>query len=343
MSGPRLGRILVALLGVGLALAGCGSGAKKVAPLRPIRLAVAGSVRLRSMILGPAVGDGSVWIPAADGVLRFDPATLRQVARIPTPGVPAGVAVGPSGVWVTVATHGYQYGELLRIDPATNRVTATVSLGFGEPFVVVVLPHAVIAENSGNSGTLLSVDPRTDTVARHTLAVPNDGDIAATAGDVVAGAGSLWVGEQMSPVVTRVDPVGLTTVGGPIDLPTTVDGGSADGVLYAFGALWVGDDPAGPLDAASVVRVDPATRARHAIATPAQAMVSALVSAYGRVFAIGSGNAIEIDQIDPATGARMGPTTTLSGDPSYDPSAASGEGAIWVVTDGNRLTKLVAR
>jgi hypothetical protein len=39
----------------------------------------------------------------------------------------------------------------------------------------------------------------------------------------------------------------------------------------------------------------------------------------------------------------MGPTTTMSGNPSYDPSATSGEGAIWVVTDGNRLTKLVAR
>lgn len=50
-----------------------------------------------------AVGEGSVWVAQADGVVaRIDPSTADVVATIPVRGIPAGIAVGEGAVWVTV-------------------------------------------------------------------------------------------------------------------------------------------------------------------------------------------------------------------------------------------------
>jgi hypothetical protein len=68
-----------------------------------------------------ALGGGSVWLadPLSGVVLQVDPRDLRVVVRIPTGAVTA-LAFGSGGIWA-VGKPG-----ILRIDPATSRVTATL-------------------------------------------------------------------------------------------------------------------------------------------------------------------------------------------------------------------------
>jgi hypothetical protein len=94
---------------------------------------------------GAAADDSSLWVTSMDGTLtRIDPATNQVVASIdtgvpadrgfendgalpptsPNNGVPAtGVAVGDGSVWVRGG------GRLVRIDPATNSMQATIEVG----------------------------------------------------------------------------------------------------------------------------------------------------------------------------------------------------------------------
>jgi hypothetical protein len=94
---------------------------------------------------GAAADDSSLWVMSMEGTLtRIDPATSQVVASIdtgvpadrgfendgalppksPNNGVPAtGVAVGDGSVWVRGG------GRLIRVDPATNSVQATIDVG----------------------------------------------------------------------------------------------------------------------------------------------------------------------------------------------------------------------
>ena len=78
-----------------------------------------------------------MWVVArrpAPILIRIDPTTRRVSARIPLPILPNRVAVGADGIWVT----GYRWsnhhgesrdGEVLRIDPRTDRIVARIRLG----------------------------------------------------------------------------------------------------------------------------------------------------------------------------------------------------------------------
>jgi len=84
-----------------------------------------------------AADEHAVWVvlrtPHAS-LVRIDPDVRRVVAVIPLPIVPKRVAIGAGAVWVT----GYRWsdhvsasrdGEILRIDPRTNRIVARIHLG----------------------------------------------------------------------------------------------------------------------------------------------------------------------------------------------------------------------
>jgi len=70
-----------------------------------------------------AAGAGAVWAATTAGrqLLRIDPRTARVAASLPVPA--QAVAVDRSGVWVRDAG-----GLVWRLDPASNRVVATVRL-----------------------------------------------------------------------------------------------------------------------------------------------------------------------------------------------------------------------
>ncbi len=73
---------------------------------------------------GIAVGDGSVWVGhQSDRELwRLRPDTGGPLAKIPLDGAARGVGFGAGHVWVTTET------GVVRVDPATNRVSRTFEL-----------------------------------------------------------------------------------------------------------------------------------------------------------------------------------------------------------------------
>src|SRR5262245_36771403 len=80
------------------------------------------------------LGEGSLWVATVrDGeslLLRYDSTTGVEQARI---GVPLGygVTVAFGSVWVT----GEVKNQLYRIDPATNKLVATISTGARPVFI----------------------------------------------------------------------------------------------------------------------------------------------------------------------------------------------------------------
>lgn len=85
-----------------------------------------------------AADESGVWVtlehdPTAGEVVRIDPATNEVVARIPIQGWPRDVVVGEGAVWVFVLTEfdgeTVEAGTLLRIDPGSDKVVATLLRG----------------------------------------------------------------------------------------------------------------------------------------------------------------------------------------------------------------------
>jgi DNA-binding beta-propeller fold protein YncE len=79
------------------------------------------------------VGQGGLWLMTFDGkVLRADRRTGRIVAQVAGTFQAADLAVGAEGVWI----YDQHQGAVLRIDPATNRVTRTIPV-VSQPLVEV--------------------------------------------------------------------------------------------------------------------------------------------------------------------------------------------------------------
>ena len=106
------------------------------------------------------VGQGGVWLMTLDGkILRLNRRTGRIVARVPGAFKAADLAVGAEGVWV----YDQDQGAVLRIDPATNRVTRTISV-ISQP--LIELSSHVLAVGNGavwvvdkGEEALIRVDP----------------------------------------------------------------------------------------------------------------------------------------------------------------------------------------
>jgi DNA-binding beta-propeller fold protein YncE len=99
-----------------------------------------------------AVRGKQLWVAGFDessrslkgAVLRIDPATSRAVKRIPFT-FPRCLAAGTGGVWVSSATS--RSGTVSRIDPTSNRVAWTASVG-DDPCGIVEGRGSVWAANS---------------------------------------------------------------------------------------------------------------------------------------------------------------------------------------------------
>jgi hypothetical protein len=119
------------------------------------------------------------------------------------------VAIGPDAVWALERTGQGRAGKLLRIDPATNRTTASIDVG--------VWPTAVAANAEGiwvTNGTLdgyastypsqnsvMRIDPRTDRVVA-TIRVSKPLDVG-----IISRGTAVWVaaaGESSTPRITLV-------------------------------------------------------------------------------------------------------------------------------------------
>jgi DNA-binding SARP family transcriptional activator/ABC-type oligopeptide transport system substrate-binding subunit/streptogramin lyase len=181
-----------------------------------------------------AAADSNVLLNARSGeIAREVPVRNTELMRF-----------GAGSLWSVSAE-----GELVRVDPRTGDVIATIGLGvepsgiaFGEDSVWVTGRH---------SPTLLRIDPSiNDIVDRFSL--PMDGVETDLTGEVAVGAGSVWIGHgafNPGAWVERVDP---NT--GRIQKRFSILAGDVDHLAFGGGGLWVASTPSGELR-----KIDPTT------------------------------------------------------------------------------------
>lgn len=212
---------------------------------------------------GLAYGFGSVWVPScgAHTLMRLDEATGKVTAEIAADPANSegGITVGDGSIWMVVKP-----SSLVRVDPQTNKVVATLALpsgsenpAFGDGFVWV---------SSFAHDQLLKVDPKSKTIVATIAVGPKPRFLT-------VGAGSVWTLNQGDGTISRVDmkigkvvatiACGIPGEGGEItfgagsiwaalfDFPLTqVDaktnlpvkqwaGQGGDGVRFGFGSVWL--------------------------------------------------------------------------------------------------------
>ncbi len=203
----------------------------------PVRGQATGTVSLApggQGAIGVTVYDGFVWVANHDGspttsVAKVDPATLTVVDVIPVgsgdSSGPTWVGGGAGSVWVDVPNS----DAVMRIDPATDKVIATIA-DTGVCTSLVASDTAVwVASSDGDgcTGGVIEIDPATNRVAAHL----NAGD---STGPLALSDRSVWFGTDGG-VLGQIDP-GSATVTGRVKLP-----GPAFGMAAGGGAVWVTD------------------------------------------------------------------------------------------------------
>jgi streptogramin lyase len=159
-------------------------------------LRVTAVVHLPAQPQGLLFLDGSLWVGSgrqATEVFRIDPVTLA-IVRVPVGAkAPGWFVAGAKDVWVVT-----QEETVVRIDPATNRVVAVLSVP-GVPVEGASAPDGTLWIPSKQANTVTRIDPQRNRVL---------GTLAAGPGAYVAhrAFGSMWVTSYAGADVRRYRP-----------------------------------------------------------------------------------------------------------------------------------------
>ncbi|MGH2725291.1 MAG: hypothetical protein ACRDI0_13740 [Actinomycetota bacterium] len=220
---------------------------------------------------------GSLWVTesANDGtfggsLLRLDPETGGEVARIPVETVPGwesggeGLAVGDDSIWIGGAVEGPTgpRASLVRVDPLLNEAVETIPVGGDHVADVEVDEEGIWASVFAGNETelvteLVRIDPATrDVVARVPLATRY-------ARNVLLAGGAAWVQERITgggavggSVLARIDPA-------TNEITDRIDFGGSPAKFSVF------EDDIYALTNDGFVRIDTATAAIAAEPVPA--------------------------------------------------------------------------
>jgi Tol biopolymer transport system component len=247
-------------------------------PQLPPAATVVGSMSLgASGAASLTYGAGSVWAVLGDGrtIGRIDPATLKVTATITNPltteWAPA-IAYGNGAIWVSEPIPGAgsasPTGALVRIDPATNAVVATIPVG-RSPEGMAFTPGAVWTANHRSDQPQTAAPPHTFSVSKVDVAANQETKrvVVETRADTgspdtnfccgpqgaTAGAGSVWVADTTpgQGFVSRINPAT-----GAVIAKITNPGVDACGSMAADDtSVWITQSCDGP----QLWRIDPAT------------------------------------------------------------------------------------
>jgi hypothetical protein len=181
-------------------------------------------------------------------------ALVRTSAVIDTGEAPWGPVAGFDSIWLQVVANGG--GTVVRIDPATDEVAATIELdvlpiagGPDSPVVTVAVGEAGVwatgwrgATPEDAKGVLMRINPETNEVDQ-TIELP-----IRPRGLAVDDDGTIWVSSHIDSAIVRVD----ATSG---DVLATVDVNVPWNITLSPEALWV----AGNDEESSLTEIDPAT------------------------------------------------------------------------------------
>jgi YVTN family beta-propeller protein len=214
-------------------------------------------------------------------VYRIDSSSGRITARAHPAGGggPHALAFGDRALWVVT------YNGVARLDPRSRERIAYLNVGrFPKSIASVAgLVWVVNATPFGKNGSLVSIDPRTNRLTGRPI------PLGRSPGALAAGAGSLWVADELEGMLVRVDPkqrrvLARTKVG---RMPTAVAVGA--------GAVWVANGGDG-----TVSRIDPATN-RVTKTVWVGVAPRALAADADGVWVVSTGSGL-LSRIDPVTG-----------------------------------------
>lgn len=175
-----------------------------------------------------AVASGALWVAdCKDRTLnRIDLRTARPIAAIPTgianPKGELNVVAGAGSIWVPSD----EAGKIARIDPASNRVTASIQVDPGTYYLAFGM--GALWAVSSKTQALQQIDPRTNMVVGRT-------GLGRQPGFLVAGEGAVWIQEQGDGTVARVDPE-TGKVSGRVKVAANLLYGDIDA---GGGAIWL--------------------------------------------------------------------------------------------------------
>jgi YVTN family beta-propeller protein len=176
-------------------------------------------------------------------------------ARIPLPAGAGELAAGFGSIWSV----NFNSASVSRIDPATDRVLATIPTHGPAPGDIAITAGAVWVSEGGDNNspdghTVVRIDPVTNRVTGRIR-------VGALPEGIVFDDGSLWVGNHHSGALSRIDPtagrVSGTTRVVRVPLrhePALVLRSSPQGLAAGPGAIWAGVPVFN-----GVVRVNPTT------------------------------------------------------------------------------------
>ncbi len=229
---------------------------------------------------------------------------------------------GFGSLWVGVCS---DPSTVLRIDPSTGKVLATVKLPgavLEEEGSLAAGMGAVWAVTTGPDKKLIKIDPSTNQVAK---TFPITGDAAA----VRAGLGGLWLTDPGAWELLRLDPRTGRTIA------TVQTGAEPRFFAVGEGGVWVQNNGDG-----TVTRVDPATNRKTATIRVDEGSVSGGDLAVGGGFVWARVTGSLVAKIDPATDtvvARYGPAGGSG-------SVAADSTAVWITAhDVNAVYRLPLR
>jgi DNA-binding SARP family transcriptional activator/ABC-type transport system substrate-binding protein len=208
-------------------------------------------------------------------------------------------------------------GELTRLDPATGETIATIGLGV-EPAGLAVGEGSVWVTGR-HSPTLFRIDPSVNEIVDRFL-LPMDGVVTDLTGEVVVGAGSVWVGHggfNPGAWVERLDPQT-----GRAQKRFSILAGDVDHLAFGEGALWVASTPSGELR-----KIDPRTN-KIVFRRNLQAELCCVASGGGYVWAATNPNG---DVWKVARNGSLLPTIKLS---SAIERLTYADGALWATLGG---------
>jgi virginiamycin B lyase len=238
----------VGVVAMAAALAACGGGSGPAASPTPSHGSTV-TIQVGVNPAGIAVGNGFAWVAnSGEGtVSRVDLAHNRQVTRVPvgdpkglvgcesgsihqTPhgdfrirncDLPKAVAVSKGAVWAGKG----DTQSLVRIDPASGRVVATIPIGV-EAWYIAATDTAVWVTD-WRTNTVVRVDPASNRLVATIPDLPNG-----PTGIAVA-PGGVWVASSRADTLTRIDPAtNQVTASVHTDLVPLP-------VAYAYGSIWV--------------------------------------------------------------------------------------------------------
>jgi streptogramin lyase len=224
-----------------------------------------------------AATPGALWLDAPDAdpltISRYDSRTGALVASVPVPDALQPIAAD-GAIWVAEQPR----AAVARIDPATNKVVATVnvgatgSIGLGD---VAAGSDGAIWVVNGDASTIVEISPSTNTVLRTLTIAPS---VLTASSSLVVDQDAIWA--TLGSSITRIDPLR-----GASAWTATLDG-AIQRALIQPDAVWVGLDPHTASKAGMEVALNPTTGAQIDALSIPDGQVSDALEAFGSVWLV---------------------------------------------------------